>query len=59
MTLKRFEEASKDWTQYLVEIMAKYKIPQYDILKLDDLHYKCIMGALDDAEEKLLGGVTE
>lgn len=59
MALKRFEEANKNWTHYLVDIMTKYKIPQYDILKLDDLHHKCIVGALEDAEEKLLGGVTK
>lgn len=56
MENKRFEEANKNWTKYLIDIMTKYKIPQYDILKLDDLHHKCIVGALEDAEEKLLGG---
>lgn len=53
---KRFEKANENWTKYVIEIMTKYKIPQYDILKLDDLHTRCIIGALEDAEEKLTGG---
>ncbi|MCQ2543657.1 MAG: hypothetical protein MJ126_05800 [Lachnospiraceae bacterium] len=54
---KRFEKASENWAKYLVEIMNKYKIPYYDILKLEDLHSRCVIGALDDAEEKIIGAL--